>query len=129
MLGGEGQAQRITETAAALARLPDACAPRTFSKGLRASRRWQVPGAREEAQRAFPHITTLALPQLLRSRAAGASEDQARLDALMASMTSLSDTCVLSRAGLDVQMLAQNASPGGAADLLAATLFLDRVSA
>ncbi|HIH6660086.1 TPA: triphosphoribosyl-dephospho-CoA synthase, partial [Klebsiella michiganensis] len=27
------------------------------------------------------------------------------------------------------QMLAQNASPGGAADLLAATLFLDRVSA
>ncbi|HBZ9558587.1 TPA: triphosphoribosyl-dephospho-CoA synthase, partial [Klebsiella pneumoniae] len=26
------------------------------------------------------------------------------------------------------QMLAQNASPGGAADLLAATLFLDRVS-
>ena len=160
MLGGEGQAQRITETAAALARLPDACAPRTFSKGLRASRRWQVPGAREEAQRAFPHITTLALPQLLRSRAAGASEDQARLDALMAIMTSLSDTCVLSRAGmagleamrqgaaevlaaggcatargraalarLDVQMLAQNASPGGAADLLAATLFLDRVSA
>lgn len=95
----------------------------------------------------------------MRSRAAGASEDQARLDALMAIMTSLSDTCVLSRAGmagleamrqgagevlaaggcatagraalarLDVQMLAQNASPGGAADLLAATLFLDRVSA
>ena len=30
---------------------------------------------------------------------------------------------------LDAQMLAQNASPGGAADLLAATLFLDRVSA
>jgi triphosphoribosyl-dephospho-CoA synthase len=31
-------------------------------------------------------------------------------------------------AALDVQMLALNASPGGAADLLAATLFLDRVS-
>ncbi|PLO31655.1 triphosphoribosyl-dephospho-CoA synthase MdcB, partial [Klebsiella pneumoniae] len=31
-------------------------------------------------------------------------------------------------ARLDAQMLAQNASPGGAADLLAATLFLDRVS-
>jgi triphosphoribosyl-dephospho-CoA synthase len=75
----------------------------------------------------------------------------------MAIMTSLSDTCVLSRrngrpqrdadrrarraawrqrhgsgrkalAGLDAQMLALNASPGGAADLLAATLFLDRVS-
>jgi hypothetical protein len=31
-------------------------------------------------------------------------------------------------AELDAQMLALNASPGGAADLLAATLFLDRVS-
>ncbi|MFV0845102.1 triphosphoribosyl-dephospho-CoA synthase, partial [Klebsiella quasipneumoniae] len=31
-------------------------------------------------------------------------------------------------ARLDVQMLAHNASPGGAADLLAATLFLDRVA-
>ena len=30
-------------------------------------------------------------------------------------------------ANLDRQMLALNASPGGAADLLAATLFLDRV--
>nr|WP_287857300.1 triphosphoribosyl-dephospho-CoA synthase [Klebsiella sp.] len=160
MMGGKGHSQRIAETAAALARLPDACAPKTFSKGLRASRRWQVPGAREEAQCAFPHITTLALPQLLRSRAQGASEEQARLDALIAIMTSLSDTCVLSRAGmagldamqqgaaevltaggcatatgraalaqLNAQMLAQNASPGGAADLLAATLFLDRVSA
>jgi triphosphoribosyl-dephospho-CoA synthase len=116
-----------------------------------------VPGAREEAQQAFPHVMQLALPQLLRSRA-GRGETQARLDALMAIMTSLSDTCVLSRAGmagldamqaararccgrrqrhgsgqqalaeLDAQMLALNASPGGAADLLAATLFLDRVS-
>ncbi|HBW9586606.1 TPA: DUF1380 domain-containing protein [Klebsiella pneumoniae] len=130
-----------------------------FSKGLRASRRWQVPGAREEAQCGFPHITRLALPQLQHSRARGASEPQAQLDALMAIMTSLSDTCVLSRAGmaglqamqqgacevlaaggcasfagraalarLDAIMLALNASPGGAADLLAATLFLDRVA-
>lgn len=159
MLGGEGHSQAIAAAAAALARLPDGFAPKSFSKGLRASRRWQVPGAREEAQRGFPHITTLALPQLLSSRPLGASEQQARLDALMAIMTSLSDTCVLSRAGmsglqtmqegarevlaaggcasvagraalarLDTQMLAQNASPGGAADLLAATLFLDRVS-
>lgn len=98
-----------------------------------------------------------ALPQLRLSRLNGSSETQARLDALMAIMTSLTDTCVLSRAGmegldamqsgagavlnaggcatlagqqalarLDRQMLALNASPGGAADLLAATLFLDR---
>ncbi|STV48537.1 triphosphoribosyl-dephospho-CoA transferase [Klebsiella pneumoniae subsp. pneumoniae] len=152
MLGGEGQSQAIADAAAALARLPDGFAPKSFSKGLRASRRWQVPGAREEAQCGFPHITRLALPQLQHSRARGASEPQAQLDALMAIMTSLSDTCVLSRAGmaglqamqqgacevlaaggcasfagraalarLDAIMLALNASPGGAADLLAAT--------
>ncbi|VGP02952.1 Glutamate-pyruvate aminotransferase AlaC [Klebsiella quasipneumoniae subsp. similipneumoniae] len=127
--------------------------------GWKAPSIMQVPGAREEAQRGFPHITALALPQLQQSRARGASEPQARLDALMAIMTPLSDTSVLSRAGmsglqtmqqgarevlaaggcasvagraalarLDAQMLAHNASPGGAADLLAATLFLDRVA-
>ena len=151
-------ARQIADTAALLARLPDNAAPKVFSKGLKATHRYRVPGAREEAQQAFPHVMKRALPQLLRSRAQGASESEARLDALMAIMTSLSDTCVLSRAGmpgleamqngaravlvaggcataegrdalarLDAQMLALNASPGGAADLLAATLFLDRV--
>ncbi|MGL4725062.1 MAG: triphosphoribosyl-dephospho-CoA synthase [Scandinavium sp.] len=159
MNGSDADAQQIAETAALLARLPDSAAPKIFSKGLKATHQYRVPGAREEAQQAFPHVMTLALPQLLRSRASGASESEARLDALMAIMTSLSDTCVLSRAGmpglkamqngaravlnaggcataagrealaaLDAQMLALNASPGGAADLLAATLFLDRVS-
>lgn len=158
MHGGEASADQLTRTAATLASLPDRAAPKLFSKGLKASHRYRVPGAREEAQQAFPHVMKLALPQLLRSRAAGASESEARLDALMAIMTSLSDTCVLSRAGmagletmqrgaravllaggcrtsagqaalaqLDHRMLALNASPGGAADLLAATLFVDRV--
>ena len=160
MLGGTGSAQRIARTAAALATLPDDAAPKVFSKGLRATHRYRVPGAREEAQQAFPHIIGLALPQLRASRQRGASEESARLDALMAIMTSLTDTCVLSRAGmegllamqhgaravlaaggtaqaagrrellaLDQRMLALNASPGGAADLLAATLFVDRIEA
>ncbi|PAW35120.1 triphosphoribosyl-dephospho-CoA synthase MdcB [Pantoea vagans] len=158
MHGGAASADQLTRTAAALASLPDQAAPKLFSKGLKATHRYQVPGAREEAQQAFPHVMKLALPQLLTSRAVGASESEARLDALMAIMTSLSDTCVLSRAGmtglvamqqgaravllaggcrtaagqvalsqLDRRMLALNASPGGAADLLAATLFIDRV--
>ncbi len=79
MLGGEGQSQAIADAAAALARLPDGFAPKSFSKGLRASRRWQVPGAREEAQwRVSRDITRLALPQLQHSRARGASEPQAQ---------------------------------------------------
>ncbi|WOA52164.1 triphosphoribosyl-dephospho-CoA synthase [Dickeya solani] len=159
MLGGVGTAQTIADTAAHLARLPDNAAPTVFSNGRRATQRYQVPGAREEAQQGFPHITRLALPQLLRSRRQGAGEDAARLDALISIMTSLSDTCVLSRAGLDglqamqrgaravlaaggvsrpagrqalsqldARMLALNASPGGAADLLAATLLLDGIA-
>ena len=150
---------RVVDAAARLAQLPDAQMPRQFSNGQRASARFRLPGAREEAQQGFPHITRLALPQLRASRRQGATEEQAQLDALLAMMTSLSDTCVLSRAGLagltamqqgaravlaaggvsqpagwsalvqlDRQMLAANASPGGAADLLAATLFLDRLS-
>ncbi|WP_436874507.1 triphosphoribosyl-dephospho-CoA synthase [Kosakonia sacchari] len=159
MLGGSAPAQAIAATAAKLAQLPDDAAPKLFSKGLRATHRYRVPGAREEAQQGFPHIIKLALPQLQHSRQRGSNEAQARLDALMAIMTSLSDTCVLSRAGLegldamrqgasavlqaggvaskagqqalaelDARMLALNASPGGAADLLAATLFLDRMT-
>ncbi|PDO87278.1 triphosphoribosyl-dephospho-CoA synthase [Kosakonia sacchari] len=159
MSGGSAPAQAIAATAAKLAQLPDDAAPKLFSKGLRATHRYRVPGAREEAQQGFPHIIKLALPQLQRSRQRGSNEAQARLDALMAIMTSLSDTCVLSRAGLegldamrqgasavlqaggvaskagqqalaelDARMLALNASPGGAADLLAATLFLDRMT-
>ncbi|AGN86044.1 MULTISPECIES: triphosphoribosyl-dephospho-CoA synthase [Enterobacteriaceae] len=159
MSGGSAPAQAIAATAAKLAQLPDDAAPKLFSKGLRATHRYRVPGAREEAQQGFPHIIKLALPQLQHSRQRGSNEAQARLDALMAIMTSLSDTCVLSRAGLegldamrqgasavlqaggvaskagqqalaelDARMLALNASPGGAADLLAATLFLDRMT-
>ncbi|NDJ59124.1 triphosphoribosyl-dephospho-CoA synthase [Enterobacteriaceae bacterium 4M9] len=159
MLDDDADAQAIAQTAAELAQLPDSAAPKLFSKGLRATHRYRVPGAREEAQSGFPHIMRLALPQLRLSRSMGASESEAQLDALMAIMTTLSDTCVLSRAGLegleamqygaravlaaggcaqpqgraalaelDKQMLALNASPGGAADLLAATLLLDRIA-
>ncbi|MEI2681818.1 triphosphoribosyl-dephospho-CoA synthase [Erwinia aphidicola] len=158
MCGGMGDVQQIVTCAAALAQLPDDAAPKQFSKGQRASARYKVPGAREEAQRGFPHVIHLALPQLWHSRQQGADDSAAQLDALMAIMTSLSDTCVLSRAGmkgltamqqgaravlaaggshqpagrqalaqLDAKMLALNASPGGAADLLSAALFLDRV--
>lgn len=152
-------AEKIAKLVGDLANLPDVNAPKVFSKGLYASKKYCVPGAREEAQQGFPHIIKFGLPTLRESRKAGANESQAQINALLAIMSSLTDTCVLSRAGmsalkyvqqtskailavggvatekgqalfdsLDKQMLVSNISPGGAADLLAATLLLDRTS-
>jgi triphosphoribosyl-dephospho-CoA synthase len=126
------------------------------SHGQQVARRYGALGAKQQAQLGFPAVMQLGLPQLQRSRANAVGEQNARLDALLAIMTQLSDTCVLYRAGtaglaamqqgaqqvldaggsaslagrrclhaLDQQLLQLNASPGGAADLLAACLFID----
>lgn len=92
----------VAATAAALARLSDPAAPVTSdSHGARVCRRYGVLGAREQAQYGFPAVIEHGLPQLLASRRAGAGEQNARLDALLAIMSSLTDTCVLHRAGLE----------------------------
>jgi triphosphoribosyl-dephospho-CoA synthase len=145
-------------TAAALARLPDRHGDSAGSHGSRVRQRFHVGGARAEARAGFPHVLRLGLPALERGRSAGASESCARLDALMAIMTSLPDTCLLHRGGwpalraaqrgarrvlarggaasaagrrallaLDGELTARGASPGGCADLLAATLFVDHI--
>ncbi|VVN93010.1 triphosphoribosyl-dephospho-CoA synthase [Pseudomonas fluorescens] len=152
------RAARLALRAARLALLDDRYAPRPLSHGAQVAQRYGARGAREEAQLGFPSVIQRALPQLKRSRAAGHGEQNARLDALLAIMTRLADTCVLYRAGehglqtmqlgaqavldaggsaslagrrrlheLDQQLIALNASPGGAADLLAACLFIDRI--
>ncbi|QJI43666.1 triphosphoribosyl-dephospho-CoA synthase [Pseudomonas sp. ADAK2] len=151
-------ASAVTLCAARLALLDDRYAPRPLSHGAQVAQRYGAGGAREEAQLGFPSVLQRALPQLKRSRALGHGEQNARLDALLAIMTRLADTCVLYRAGeqglqtmqlgaqavldaggsaslggrrrlhdLDEQLIALNASPGGAADLLAACLFIDRI--
>ncbi|NWD78083.1 triphosphoribosyl-dephospho-CoA synthase [Pseudomonas gingeri] len=152
------KAGALTIRAARLALLDDRHAPHSTSHGTQVAQRYGARGAREEAQLGFPAVTQLGLPQLKRSRLAGHGEQNARLDALLAIMTNLADTCVLYRAGvpglqamqqgaravleaggsaslpgrrclheLDQQLLAMNASPGGAADLLAACLLIDRL--
>ncbi|RON56629.1 triphosphoribosyl-dephospho-CoA synthase [Pseudomonas frederiksbergensis] len=151
-------ASAVTLCAARLALLDDRYAPRPLSHGAQVAQRYGARGAREEAQLGFPSVLQRALPQLKHSRALGHGEQNARLDALLAIMTRLADTCVLYRAGetglqtmqlgaqavldaggsaslggrrrlheLDEQLIALNASPGGAADLLAACLFIDRL--
>ena len=147
----------VAARAGRIALIDDPAAPAQQSHGSHVHQRYGASGAREQAQQGFPAVLEHGLPQLRRSRANGASESNARLDALLAIMATLSDTCVLWRAGpqglqtlqagacavldaggsatldgrrqlrlLDAQLLQLNASPGGAADLLAACLFLDK---
>jgi triphosphoribosyl-dephospho-CoA synthase len=149
-------AASIGSLAAQIACFPDRFAAPPDSNGERVRQRYQVGGARREAQDGFPHVIAVGLPALLAARAKGIAEDEACLDTLLAIMASLDDTCLLHRAGLaglqagqhgaqkvlaaggsstasgraalarlDRHLLSLNASPGGAADLLAATLFID----
>src|SRR5271166_3122059 len=148
----------IAAASAALARLPDRMAPRLPSHGECARLKFGAAGARGEAQAGFPHAILIGLPTLRAARGRGVREDCARLDALMAIMASLDDTCLLHRGGraalqaakagawdvlaeggtaspaglqrlhrLHDELMRLWASPGGSADLLAATLFLDRL--
>jgi triphosphoribosyl-dephospho-CoA synthase len=149
----------IAAASAALAQLPDRAASAPMSNGLRACARYGVEGARGEARAGFPHVIEVGLPALRRTRCGGADECAAQLDALMAIMASLEDTCLLHRGGrravsaaqvgarevlrlggsatpagrarlleLDADLMARWVSPGGAADLLAACLLLDKVT-
>jgi triphosphoribosyl-dephospho-CoA synthase len=148
----------IAAAAAEIARWPDRFAPQAPSNGETVRQAHGAAGARGEAQAGFPHVVAVALPALRAARGAGASETEARLNALLAVMASLDDTCLLHRGGrpaleaaqagartvlaaggtatpagraalqaLDADLLARWVSPGGSADLLAATLFLDRI--
>jgi triphosphoribosyl-dephospho-CoA synthase len=144
--------------AAELARIPDRHAPMPKSNGSQAVRRYGVSGAEEEAKAGFPHVRLGGLSMLHHSRRQGMSETTARLNALLAIMRSLGDTCLLHRGGLvalntaqagaaailaaggagtargwqllrdlDRALIDLNASPGGSADLLAGTLFVDLI--
>jgi triphosphoribosyl-dephospho-CoA synthase len=156
---GSSSPQMIADRAGQLARIPDPMAPMNESNGLSVMRRYQVSGARGEARAGFPHVISVALPMLRRSRCQGQSETVARLNSLLAIISSLNDTCLLYRGGLpalraaqhgaaavlaaggtatlrgwellqqlDRRLIALKASPGGSADLLAATLFLDSIA-
>ncbi|SDG64503.1 triphosphoribosyl-dephospho-CoA synthase [Janthinobacterium sp. YR213] len=150
----------VAARAGALARLHDRGAPgATGNKGELACRQYRVDGARGQARAGFPLVTGAGLPALHASRARGDNETTARLNALLAILSQLDDTCVLSRGGepallelqtgaarvlaaggaataagteallaLEAVALARGVSPGGTADLLAATLFLDRLT-
>jgi triphosphoribosyl-dephospho-CoA synthase len=98
----------VAASAAALAQLPDLRALTIISNGLRACTRYGVEGARGEARAGFPHVIRVGLPALRKARLGGADETTARLDALMAIMGSLEDTCLLHRGGRSAVEAAQS---------------------
>lgn len=156
---GKPDAAAIAGGAGLLARIVDPDAPAdTGNKGELACREHGVGGARGQARAGFPSVVRQALPMLQLSRARGDSEAQARVNALLAVMARLDDTCLLARGGrkaldatqagarrvlalggigtpngrkalraLETRMRLLHVSPGGAADLLAAALLLDRI--
>lgn len=99
LLGSEAAPREAAAAAAGLARLPDRHAPRRPSNGARMCREFGVAGARGEARAGFPHVIDVGLPALAAARRGGAPESCARLDALLAIMSSLDDTCLLHRGG------------------------------
>jgi triphosphoribosyl-dephospho-CoA synthase len=156
---GTANASLIAERAAELSRFRDRFAKALPTNGSVVTRTFGVAGARGEAANGFPHIIGIGLPALLAARRRGVPEECARLNALMAIMSSLVDTCLLHRGGwnalhfakqgarvvleqggagtsrgmqalmrLDALLLDVHASPGGSADLLAGTLFLDSLT-
>jgi triphosphoribosyl-dephospho-CoA synthase len=152
-------AAAIAARAGSLARIVDPGAPAsTGHKGERACIEHGVGGARGQAAAGFPHVIDHALPMLKLARARGDAEHHARVNALLAVMATLDDTCLLARGGrkalgaaqdgarrvlaaggiatpngrrafdaLEARLRRLHVSPGGAADLLAAALLLDRI--
>jgi len=149
-------AHAICHRAALIARLPtlaESCA--SHGNAMRA--RYGARGARGEAHDGFFHVRKVALPALRAARLRYREENTARLHTLLALIVRLEDTCLLYRGGIDALtfaqatgarvlefgldtddgwrvldeldrgLIARNASPGGSADLLAATLLLDRI--
>lgn len=89
------------DIAARLAMIPDQYAAGPTSHGAHARLRYGVSGAAGEAQAGFPHVRLHALPALRAARRPGADEGSARLEALLALMATLDDTCVLHRGGAE----------------------------
>ncbi len=101
-------ALELAETAALLAAFSDRNAPQLNTHGQVVKRTYGVMGAREEAQLGFPRVVKIGLPHLIGRRQEGAPESSCRLDAMLAIMGTLDDTCLLYRGGLPALETAKN---------------------
>lgn len=95
--------EHLCQIAAQIACLTDRFVPAqaVLSHGQKIQKKFGIQGAKHQAQQAFPVLTTYGLTELNRSRAHHIEENKARINALLAMMAHLDDTCVIHRAGLD----------------------------
>ncbi|MFJ1731433.1 triphosphoribosyl-dephospho-CoA synthase [Streptomyces sp. NPDC088254] len=97
-LDPRARGDEVAATAKRIAAHPDRGAPRRPSRGSTVSAKYGAAGARGEARAGFPHVRR-ALGALGTTRSAGATETQARLNALLTVMSTLQDTELLHVAG------------------------------
>ena len=97
--GAGATPREIARLAGTIARHDDRFAPTQASHGQSVCRLYGVSGARGQARAGFPHVVEVGLPALWSARARGVDETSAQLDALLAIMASLDDTCLLYRGG------------------------------
>jgi triphosphoribosyl-dephospho-CoA synthase len=107
---------KVAQAAGELARLPDIASRQGRSHGDLVRDQHPQVGAAIHAATGFPVTLRTALPTLRGRRRRGAAEQVARLDALLAVMAVLDDTCVLYRGGTEGLELIHH----GAAEVLAA---------
>jgi len=147
----------LTGIAAQIARIPDRFAPVTTSHGVIACERYRAGGARAQAMQGFPHVhaaltelrhqraqgickTHARLDALLRIMTtlddtcvlhrAGLPGLRTMQSGAMAVLSAGGSSTLAGRRQLkklEQRLLNLNASPGGAADLLAAALFVESV--
>ena len=145
-LGREGgSAAVLRECAAMAAGVTAELENASDTAGERFYRDHGLRGIRGEAEDGFPSVEKAGLPTLERALAAGKTPEQAGCEALLALMSVCEDTALVHRVGydgwqrirtqaahllrrgvtrerlaqFDRELVAQNASPGGSADLLA----------
>jgi triphosphoribosyl-dephospho-CoA synthase len=100
LAGNRNFAESICARGSRIAGLSDSYTSRVKSHGERACQEFGVRGARGEAEGGFRHIVKFGLPMLKNSRSRGLTEQFARLNALVAIIAELDDTCLLHRGGL-----------------------------
>ncbi|KOS62926.1 triphosphoribosyl-dephospho-CoA synthase [Lysinibacillus agricola] len=149
--GGMADEETICFTAGRIAQYEDRFIPHNITNGMKAIHEYGINGAKVEAQLAFPHIRKYSLP-MLKATIHTMSYEQAKHFTLLSLIAQLDDTCILHRGGIEglnyakkqakqiiassnlhelehmnQNFIARNLSPGGSADLLAATIYLLKI--